>query len=576
MQNQPLPPWTAAAELGLQWGGGTAPLLILGPPGRLRVECVKGIHERSGGGHFERVVCSADSVSLRTQLFGSLHFFGDPSFDAEPPVGAIHRAEGGTLFIDFVDLCNGDDTTWMSALIGRLPITLDSLTYQLDPSTRVIASIALSWLSDTSAHTAHRFIPQWLGRLFGERIVIAQPLQGRLGDISTTIDWLFQKAAQTETPNLVLEEEAKQLLLSHQWAGDYDEISEVMRSLVVAANADTVTIDACKAMLDSYTGPGSQPVDNYRRQECGNYAQGMSYIGRPVEGIELYEWIAQLARLPVDHEFDPWQVGLRMAKWIHDKYYYSADRIRSAIREGYLALCSELTEGHYAAGGTGDDERPGLRTSEVVLVNPLGPTKSSAAVLPHVAHLLETISTRVRVVPLHRLASYLAEIEETRVVLFCDDFAGTGQQIVERLVGALTNDQAMKNVCERRTRKGIPVALGVVLGISFEDALWSIRTSAPTWLPVFAHAGHRLQEQDRVFSKSSLVFPEADLRSWAENLIVNEAGRFLFAQWPRGFGNAEALVVTADNAPNDSLPLIWKSGVIRGMYWKALFERSST
>ena len=191
------------------------------------------------------------------------------------------------------------------------------------------------------------------------------------------------------------------------------------------------------------------------------------------------------------------------------------------------------------------------------------------------AHLLGA-GVQQEVVPVEHVSGRLAEDENTRVILFCDDFAGTGQQILTQLFEALGSDGVLQDVCESRAQEGRPVALGVVLGVGFADALRKIQMSGPKWLPVFAHAGDRLEESDRAFSATSSVFPESGLRAWAKTLVVDQVGGSLSPYWPGGFGDLQALVVTAYNSPNDTLPVIWKSGLVQGIAWKALFERAST
>ena len=156
------------------------------------------------------------------------------------------------------------------------------------------------------------------------------------------------------------------------------------------------------------------------------------------------------------------------------------------------------------------------------------------------------------------------------------DFAGTGRQVQNRLVRILEASEDLRDLCKSRSREGSPVALAVILGVCFEQALETIRGSGPEWLPIMAHAGHTLSERDKAFSDSSIVFPEPAQRSVAKSLIVDTIGAGLSGQWPGGFGDLQALVVTADNVPNNTLPVICRSGLVRGLQWRALFERAST
>ncbi|MCY4079781.1 MAG: hypothetical protein OXF54_06030 [Caldilineaceae bacterium] len=195
--------------------------------------------------------------------------------------------------------------------------------------------------------------------------------------------------------------------------------------------------------------------------------------------------------------------------------------------------------------------------------------------LPHIAHLVGA-GKKQKVLSVDKTADYLARNEDIRMILFCDDFAGTGKQITSHLIEVLAGDELLRKTCKRRCQNGNPVILGIVLGVGFDSALRKIRTSGPVWLPIMAHAGAQLGEQDRAFSKSSQVFPEPELRAWAENLVVDRVGKHLWRKWPGGFDDAQALVVTADNVPNNTLPAICRSGPVGDVEWQALFERVPT
>ena len=210
-----------------------------------------------------------------------------------------------------------------------------------------------------------------------------------------------------------------------------------------------------------------------------------------------------------------------------------------------------------------------LPSLHAVLLNPLNPVKSSSGLMPHMAHLLG-VGYNQQVSTISEVADCLSRNESIRVIMFCDDFAGTGHQIVSKLIEVLAADKLLKDVCESRCHEGNPIALCVALGVSFDVALSRIRQSGPDWLPILAHAGELLCEQDRAFSDSSSIFPESDLRAWSKDLIVDQVGKDLAKRWPGGYGDGQALVVTADNVPNNTLPAICRSGKVQGMAWRAL------
>ena len=568
-----LSPWSDTAQKALRLGSGSASLLIVGPPGSLHIECAREIHRHAVRGNFERVICTPDAVELRTQLFGptseSLDEFS--LFDPDPPVGAVDRAIGGTLFLEYIDRCNIRRTDWFSSLIDRKSVAIDGHTAQIDPSTRVIASMTTDWIDDIE-----HAIPQWLMALFENRILLLKPLDSCPDDVLVAVEWLFWRATKSRADEVILSDDAKELLVSRQWPGNYEELGHVINMMVSnCAAGEPITGDACKRILAIFNSTGMRANDRNRWQECRDCVSGLSYRGGSIEASELYQWAGQFSQVSRDRRYDPWLPSLRIAKEVAHTYFYSSDRIRSLIRDAYRSLCVELAGKNYILGWSpaeADVCHPKLRT---VLVNPLGPLKSSSEFLPFIGRLLGS-GRRQEVILIDEAADYLANDDRIRVVMFCDDFAGTGRQIMSNLIEKLASDESLQKVCESRRQKGIPIALCIVLGICFDDALQMIQTSGPEWLPIMAHAGEQLGEQDRAFSDSSRIFPEPELRAWAKDLVIDQVGRHLYSEWPGGRNDTQALVVTADNVPNNTLPAIWRSGSVQGVAWSALFERAST
>ena len=570
---EPLSPWSESTQKALRFGGGSPPLLILSSPGNLHFECAKEIHNSAGGGPWEHVVCREDSVELRTQLFGPAvdphdDYFG---FDSYSPVGAVHRASGGTLFLESVDRCRPVDSDWIPKLLSGQPVTFDRNSIELDPSTRVIASITPSW-----REKVEHAIPQWVMASFGDRVISLKSLDSKPENALIAIDWFIWKASKTRADEVYLSSEIKSLLANHSWPGNYEELGKAVILLTEATDVGEMdTFDICRRLIANSKTSGDGAVDRNRWEECRNCVSGLSYVGRKVEPHEVYQWASQFSKVSSDRRIDPWLPSLRIAKEMAHRYYYSADRIRALVRDSYRSLCNELADKGYIADSllTGtSDSFPRFQTA---LVNPLGPFKSSSGILPHMAHLLGH-DPRPKGLSISDVAKFLARNDNLQVIMFCDDFAGTGQQVVSQLIKVMAADDLLQEVCERRSLEGNPIAFAVVLGISFDNALTRIRNSGPAWLPILAHAGEQLGEQDRAFSDSSHIFSDPELRAWAKDLVIDQVGRYLLPDWPGGFNDGQALVVTADNVPNNTLPAIWKSGKVQGMEWRALFERAST
>ena len=572
MNSHPVSPWLGASQKALGLGSDAVPLLLIGQVGSLPSECARTIHEMSGGGNFERVACTPDSGQLRTQVLGTALLYDDdfPLFDPEPPIGAVQRAVGGTLFLDNLDRCNQADIDWVRRLLRRQPVMVNGIETELDPGTRVIASTISEWVD-----TIDDSLPQWLTALFGEQIIVLQPLENA-DDVVNAIHWFsWQSVTGGQLEEPFWSDRAKDLLVGRSWPGGYEELRSVVGSLISASgSSNRIDLDLCQRILHNYDNLGIRPIDNYRRQKCAEYAQGLVYMGKPVRPKEIYEWIEQFSQVASDHRYDPWLVGLRLAQEISHRYYYSSDRLRILIRNAYRSLCNELQEIGVLPQLPSEPSEGYIPDLRALLVNPLGPVKSAASVLPHMSHLLQA-GNKQQVLPLWKVAEQLSQNEDIQVVLFCDDFSGTGTQVSQRLVQALANNDRFKAVCLSRSRIGKPVVLGVVLGVAFGNAISNIRRSGPGWLPTIVHAGDLLDRCDQAFSENSRVFPESEFKQWAKTLVIDRVGRQLSPQSPGGFGNLQSLVVTSDNTPNDTLPAIWRSGSVLGLPWRALFDRAS-
>ena len=573
MVNHTPSPWANPARLGAEMVSDYSPVLIVGQIGSLPVECAREIHIATGGGNFERISCTPDASALRIQVAGLPADFDleIPLVDSEPPNNAINRSFGGTLYLEFIDRCHPSDVAWIQMLLSRQTSEVNGHSLRLDPSTRVIASITVNLLEGIEFE-----LPNWLRPPFAGRVVTIEPLGNRPADIIAAIEWFSHQAKQeSQRIEVGWSTEARDFLVDHQWPGGHEELRDVVRSLIVAAPGKMISLDTCKEVFAQYDRPGMRALDIFRRQQCIDYSHGLQYMGRSISASEIYNWVGQFSMVASGRPFDPWDVGLRIVGAIHNKYYYSSDRLRILIREAYGELCNELAEKGFIQDWSPSELNPLPTTLQALLVNPLGPIKSSAAVLPHMAHLLGAGSRQV-VAPAEEVGRILKRNKDIRLIFFCDDFTGTGQQILTNLIHALASDPTLKDVCESRSIAGRPVALGAVLGVGFANALSRIRNSGPSWLPVFAHAGEELGQSDRAFSVRSSIFPESALRDWSKDLIVNRVGSSLYPSQPGGFGNLQALVVTADNAPNDTLPVIWRSGDVQGVRWRALFERASS
>ena len=225
----PISPWHEVVEKGSRLGSGDPPLLLLGSLGSLLVDCAKEIHHDASGGIFEHARCTNNSVELRTRLLGptTWPFSEFDLFNSELPQGAVQRAEGGTLFLEYIDYCHPDDLNWLQDLLLGRRVSKDGYFIELDSSTRVIASITTAWV-DGILDT----IPQWLGASFEDHMLVLEPLRHRPEDVPGTVAWFFQRETQNQANETILTREAGELLSRHNWPGDLRELARVVRQVI--------------------------------------------------------------------------------------------------------------------------------------------------------------------------------------------------------------------------------------------------------------------------------------------------------------------------------------------------------
>jgi hypothetical protein len=150
---------------------------------------------------------------------------------------------------------------------------------------------------------------------------------------------------------------------------------------------------------------------------------------------------------------------------------------------------------------------------------------------------------------------------ELQAVVVIDDFVGTGGTAIDSLTRM--NEQIGNDL------RASEVKLFLIIICGFADALEKVRkVGEDLKLPLEIYCSDILSESDRAFSVSSIAFETDGDRLRARDLARGQ-GESLERKWPLGHGNCEALVVFFANCPNNTLPIIFKSGAD----WTALFPR---
>jgi hypothetical protein len=172
------------------------------------------------------------------------------------------------------------------------------------------------------------------------------------------------------------------------------------------------------------------------------------------------------------------------------------------------------------------------------------------------------IANKLRSTPIESNFIYMSDIPNLRlvkdpVILFVDDFMGTGDKAVELWCGQKDNENITRPGLQEIVPTNTKCYLGVI--IAYEAGLQNIQKETPiTVLP-----WQFFTEQDRVLSTSSAIFNDG------EKKLIKEYCVRTGCSFVTGYGDTQGLVVFEHNCPNDSLPILW----FESRSWRGLFPR---
>lgn len=152
------------------------------------------------------------------------------------------------------------------------------------------------------------------------------------------------------------------------------------------------------------------------------------------------------------------------------------------------------------------------------------------------------------------------------LVVFVDDFCGTGQTLLEGLDkfhGLLKSDKAL-------TRYLVQGRVLCYLLYAFPEALERLRKA---YERIQFLAVNVLDEEVRALDENARIFESSDEINFAKDILL-QVGRGLFRQHPLGWGDLGALVAFHNTVPNNTLPIFWSSGTVNDKPWKPLFPRA--
>lgn len=150
------------------------------------------------------------------------------------------------------------------------------------------------------------------------------------------------------------------------------------------------------------------------------------------------------------------------------------------------------------------------------------------------------------------------DLSDKKVILFLDDFIGTGNQAVK--------EWNKKIIISNNYKDNPHISFLYTALTGFSKGVENIEDH--TGMKVILGTPP-MDDNFRCFSNSSLIYENALERKEAEK-IMESAGKMLY-EYPLGYEKDQAAVAFDHNTPNNSLPVIWKKGADKS--WYPLFER---
>jgi tetratricopeptide (TPR) repeat protein len=292
-------------------------------------------------------------------------------------------------------------------------------------------------------------------------------------------------------------------------------------------------------------------------------AKGLRYQSREITTIDLDAWLLQFPEEQWRH------FALKMLKRCRDRYYYDEATVRSKLQHLWQKAVTWL------------QKRPEFqRIPEKELVRDhvwfacLGKaSKSEDLMLRLLRQECEIPSERV-VDDWYKLLRDAKEQPTETVVIVVDDFIGTGSNLVDKMNNRLrdakehfeTGEDSLAWI-ETWFQQASLLGL-VVAGCSEGIAYIGEQLEGKCHMKLMVE--DVLEDSDRAFHPTCDLWLDDEERQRAREM-AETIGRSLYRPAPLGYGDGQYLVVFYHNVPNNSLPILHRSGRYLSSEWRPLF-----
>ena len=552
------------------------PILLIGRRGTGKDFYARLVNALQNRTNFYKVDCGQNEEQIRKLLFGYFdNSYAEIAYDPEDALlpGVLEHATGGTVYLDRINLAPKN-------CIGLLLNALQNKPYS--PVGRRDQLLRHEDVQFVASCELHPFVDQPDGYVhatlrvaFRERVVVLPPMQHRKDDIPRFI----QLFAEEIVPGIILEfsTDSLEILSQSDWSRNLYDLKRVATEIVVKLPRGGV-VDDClirEIHQGSHSSRLSEPEEHARQARCAVLAKGLEYQNAPVSGDKVSAWIEQFSAYRGPHNIDPRDVAEHLLRAICERYFYDGRRLKDILQRLFRQMRQEIqrdTNWKVAYRASGRDWGEFLK-AHMVVSNPLGLMKSPDAILP-IFRSVSGLSPKRNSIQFDRLSERIRERDEGLAVILVDDFIGTGNQFLKEVLERIISDRELCNAIQVRNRA--PVGFFVLVCVAYEDGLVKISEAlsvAPSWLRMTVLPGEVLTCEDKAFYPDSRIFSDGTIRKQAREIVLDRIGGRLHHRVPGGWGDLQSLVVFSHNTPNNTLPVVWKNGLVDGQSWLALFPR---
>jgi hypothetical protein len=552
----------------------SSPILLIGNRGTGKDFFAELTHKLQGRQVFRKVNCSQSNEMLRRELLGYFDALqAQIAFEPEEAYhpGVLERASSGTIYLDRIDLTPRSCVRLLVDLMQGKPYTPigTSRTFQQ----RDILFVA-SCEQHPFAKQVEGYLDSRLRVIFGSRILAIPALKERRTEIPELVKQFLDEIA----PNLAFElcEDFLQSLSQYDWPGNLRDLRRIALQIPAELpRGGKVTSSVMQKVVNCLQSRPAESSEYVRRHRCSILAEGLVYQNMPVDGDRLYAWIDQFNMHRGSGDLDPRDVAEELLKAIRNRFFYNGESLRCILENLYQKLLSEVRQIPYWRQMLRSPNRRGIRIlqNQMIVSNPLGIMKSPDAV-NLIFRSVSGLTPGKNAVEFDHISDHIRKKKGGTVVVFVDDFIGSGQQFEEQILRRLISDNRIAEVV--RTKSTTPVNFFMLVCVAYDEGLERARKAlqaAPSWLEMSILVGDILGKESKAFSQMSQVFPIDTIRCQAEEILVGRIGQHLHPAAPQGWNDMQSLIVFGHNTPNCTLPVIWKNGYVGERLWHAIFPR---